>query len=198
MACRALPSPVFPASSNNSCPVYTSHDTFAGAHVSYQPFDVEDYNEAADDNDSQPLPFPPPSETSDDRKNWPKSCPFLHMDFNEFAIKDKRRFIKICYNFWHFLTFTMLFNLCSAIITSLISPTPKEELVYFCFVFAFLGFWWFFFGYYRLVYYAMRYRKAELYVLFQLQTATLFFLACYMIFTAMGNMTQVHILLVVS
>ena len=159
--------------------------------MSYQPFDVEDYNEASEDNDSLAVSFPPPTETSDDRKNWPKNCPFLHMNFDEFAIEEKRRFVKLSYHFWYFLTLTLLVNLCSAIITSLISPTPKEDTVYFAFVLAFIGFWWFFFGYFRLLYFAMRYRKSGLYVIFQLQSIVLFFIACYMIFTAMGNMTQV-------
>ncbi|CAN0516855.1 unnamed protein product, partial [Laminaria digitata] len=162
-----------------------------GAHVSYQPFDVEDYQEAAsdEDGDDRMVQFPPLSETSDDRKNWPMSCPFLHMNFEEFAIKDKRRFIAVAYYFWHFLTLTLMYNMCSAIVTSLISPTPKEDTVYFAFLFAFLGFWWFFFGHFRLVYHAMRYRKSGLYVLYQLETTVVFFIACYMIFSAMGNLT---------
>lgn len=93
--------------------------------MSYQPFDVEDYQEAADDDDQIPSQFPPITETADDRKNWPKSCPFLHLNWGEFAISDKRRFIKISYYFWHFLTFTLLWNMMSAIVTSLISPSPK-------------------------------------------------------------------------
>jgi len=56
--------------------------------VSYQPFDVEDYQDVASDEDGEtPLHFPPVSETADDRKNWPKSCPFLHMKFDEMAIR---------------------------------------------------------------------------------------------------------------
>lgn len=56
--------------------------------MSYQPFDVEDYLEAASDDDADaPTQFPPISETADDRKNWPKSCPFLHMKFEEMAIR---------------------------------------------------------------------------------------------------------------
>lgn len=159
--------------------------------MSYQPFDVEDYQEAASDDESTSVAFPPATETSDNAKNWPSSCPFLHLKFDEFAIKDKRSFIKTAYYFWHFLTLTLLWNLCSAIITSLISPTPKSDTVFFAFVFAFLGFWWFFFGHYRLLYHAMRYRKSGLYSLYQLETAVVFFLACYMIFSSMGNMTQV-------
>ncbi|CAN0101661.1 unnamed protein product, partial [Ectocarpus sp. 12 AP-2014] len=99
-----------------------------GAHVSYQPFDVEDYQEAASDEDSDiPGQFPPISETADDRKNWPKSCPFLHMKFEEMAIKDKQKFIWLAYHFWHFLVWTLLFNMCAAVVTSLISPSPKED-----------------------------------------------------------------------
>lgn len=60
---------------------------FSGAHVSYQPFDVEDYQEAASDDEDMPMQFPPRTEISDDRKNWPKSCPFLHMKFEEMAIQ---------------------------------------------------------------------------------------------------------------
>lgn len=161
--------------------------------MSYEPFDVEDYQDAASDNDDDiPVQFPPPTETNNDVKNWPKSCPFLHMNFDEFAISDKRKFMKMSYHFWHFLTFTLLFNLCSNIVTSLISPTPKEDTVYFAFIFAFLGFWWFFFGHFRLIYHAMRYRKSGLYFVYQLETAVLFFLAVYMIFSSMGNMTQVR------
>eukprot|EP00752_Nemacystus_decipiens_P001585 g1546.t1 len=161
-----------------------------GAHVSYQPFDVEDYEEAASDDDDVPMQFPPLTETSDDRKNWPKSCPFLHMKFEEMAIKDKKKFIGTAYYFWHYLVWTLLFNLCAAIVTSLISPSPKEDQVFFAFLLAFLGFWWFFFGHFRLLYHAMRYRKSGLYLLYQLETTVIFFIALYQIFSAMGNMTQ--------
>ncbi|CBN79697.1 hypothetical protein Esi_0388_0005 [Ectocarpus siliculosus] len=162
-----------------------------GAHVSYQPFDVEDYQDAASDEDGDiPMQFPPISETADDRKNWPKSCPFLHMKFEEMAIKDKRKFIWLAYNFWHFLVWTLLFNMCAAVVTSLISPSPKEDQVFFAFLLAFIGFWWFFFGHFRLLYHAMRYRKNGLYLLHQLETTVLFFIAVYQIFSAMGNMTQ--------
>ncbi|CAM9293643.1 unnamed protein product [Pylaiella littoralis] len=162
-----------------------------GAHVSYQPFDVEDYEEAASDEEGDiPTQFPPITETADDRKNWPKSCPFLHMKFSEMAIQDKRKFITTSYYFWHFLVWTMLFNMCAAIVTSLISPSPKEDQVFFAFLLAFIGFWWFFFGHFRLLYHAMRYRKSGLYFIYQLETTVLFFIALYEIFAAMGNMTQ--------
>lgn len=69
-----------------------------GAHVSYQPFDVEDYEEAAsDDDDNMPMQFPPISETADDRKNWPKSCPFLHMKFEEMAIQVSTSVTCVCH-----------------------------------------------------------------------------------------------------
>jgi len=44
-------------------------------------------------------------------------------------LQEKRRFITTAYYFWHFLVWTLLFNMCAAIITSLISPTPKEDQV---------------------------------------------------------------------
>ncbi|CAM9111146.1 unnamed protein product [Choristocarpus tenellus] len=160
-----------------------------GAHVSYQPFDVEDYQDAQEEESQGPKQFPPPSETNDDSKNWPKSCPFLHLKFDEFSIQEKCSFIAFSYYYWYFLTFVLLFSLMSAIVTSLISPSPKEETVYLAFVLAFIGFWWFFFGHFRLLYSAMRYRKSVLYTLYQLETIVIFFLACYQIFSLMGSMT---------
>ena len=38
-----------------------------------------------------------------------------------------------------------------------------------------------------------RYRKSGLYLLYQLETTVLFFIALYQIFSAMGNMTQARI-----
>lgn len=43
--------------------------------------------------------------------------------------QDKQKFITTSYYFWHFLTWTLLFNMCAAVVTSLISPTPKENQV---------------------------------------------------------------------
>ncbi|CAM9682798.1 unnamed protein product, partial [Ectocarpus sp. 8 AP-2014] len=164
----------------------------SGAHVSYQPFDVEDYQDAASDEDGDiPMQFPPISETADDRKNWPKSCPFLHMKFEEMAIKDKRKFIWLAYNFWHFLVWTLLFNMCASVVTSLISPSPKEDQASFFFfspwvLLAHSGFTLEGQAAYR----AVSYRKSGLYLLHQMETTVLFFIAVYQIFSAMGNMTQ--------
>lgn len=54
--------------------------------------------------------------------------------------QDKRKFITTSYYFWHFLVWTMLFNMCAAIVTSLISPSPKEDQVSFCFCFPCRGY----------------------------------------------------------
>jgi CRP-like cAMP-binding protein len=162
-----------------------------GAHLKYVPFDVGELEEAEDDQMPRDTRFPPLSEINDDSKNWPKSCPFLHLKFKDFAITAKQRFISRAYYYWYFLVFTFLFTLMANTVTSLMSPTPQTDTVILSFLVCFVGFWWFFFCHFRLLYIAMRYRKGYLHVLYAIETFFLFCLGCYECFAIIGNLSQI-------
>jgi hypothetical protein len=53
---------------------------------------LQDLDEDGGGKDEQ---FPPASETADETKNWPGTCPFLHLKFKDFAILDKQAFIRL-------------------------------------------------------------------------------------------------------
>ncbi len=123
----------------------------------------------------------------DEKIDWPRTCPVLHLDIhNDFPLDAQRSFVRSVYRFWLFSWWISVVNFAAVMATLLTSNVTNPGSMVLSFIVSILYLFLVFLLYFRSIYWAMRLESTTLFLWFFFMTLLLVIYFAYFIAQALS------------
>ncbi|CAK9008317.1 Secretory carrier-associated membrane protein 4 (Secretory carrier membrane protein 4) [Durusdinium trenchii] len=138
----------------------------------------EDEYDSSDDEDNWDFD----RRVVDERADWPRSCPVLHLNIQEdFPLEAQRKLVRSLYRFWQFSWWVSVMNFVAVMATLLTSNVTNSSAMVTAFVVSLVYLFAVFFLYFRVLYWALRLESNVLFVWFYVFSVVMFAYFAYYI-----------------